>query len=100
LAPAGPAERVSQYDVYAAAATEVLLNAIARSDGTRTSVVSALGTTHLATSAIGPITLDRRGEPTVATASLVRIERGGATDVDSVEGAAPVRAISLPAGGS
>ena len=77
------------------------MNAIGRSDGTRTSVVSALGTTHLATSAIGPITLDRRGEPTLATASLVRVEHAGvATDIASVDGATVERAITLPAGGS
>ena len=73
-----PGGRVGQYDVYAAAATEVLLDAIARSDGTRESVASALATTRLAASPIGPLTLDRRGEPTLTHFTVIRAERGGA----------------------
>ncbi len=96
-----PGGRVNEYDAYAAAATEVLLDAITRSDGTRASVGAALATTHLASSAIGPITLDRRGEPTIATASLMRVERRDvATYLDSIEGATVLRAITLPAGDS
>ena len=67
-----PGGRVGQFDVYAAAATEVLLDAIARSDGTRESVASALSTTRLAASPIGPITLDRRGDPTVTHVTVIR----------------------------
>ena len=96
-----PGGRVSQFAVYAAAAAEVLLDAIARSDGTRASVVSALGATHLATSPIGPITLDARGEPTIATASMVRAEHaGGAYEVDNVDGSTLEREITLPVPGS
>ena len=59
-----PGGRVSMYAVYAAAATEVLLDAIARSDGTRASVTRALSETRLPDSALGPLQLDRNGEPT------------------------------------
>ena len=57
--PTQPGGRVSMFAVYAAAATEVLLDAIARSDGTRTSVTRALRETRLPDSALGPLELDR-----------------------------------------
>ena len=91
-----PGGHVSQWAVYAAAATEVLLDAIARSDGTRESVATALATTRLAASPIGPLTLDGSGEPTVTQATVVRAERGGApTRVDGIEGGVVERVITL-----
>jgi branched-chain amino acid transport system substrate-binding protein len=70
-----PDHRVTNFDVYAAAATEVLLDAIARSNGTRESVARALKHTRLADSALGPLALAPDGEPAANPISVLRIER-------------------------
>jgi YVTN family beta-propeller protein len=69
--------QVSVEDVYTAAATEVLLAAIARSDGTRPSVVRALADTHLPDSVLGPVDLARNGEPAAQPVTVFRAEHGG-----------------------
>jgi YVTN family beta-propeller protein len=71
--PGGP---VSTYAIYAAAATEVLLDAIARSDGTRPSVARALSQTRLPDSVLGPLELNWTGEPLTHPITVVRAERG------------------------
>jgi branched-chain amino acid transport system substrate-binding protein len=92
-----PGGQVSSFAIHAAAATEVLLDAIARSDGTRASVARALASTRLHASPIGPIELDRRGEPTTGHIMLVRAERGGAPAyVDGVEGGVIERMLTPP----
>jgi YVTN family beta-propeller protein len=87
------------YDAYAAAATEVLLDAIARSDGTRESVSRALATTRLGDSVIGPLALDRNGEPTSNPITVLRAVRGGGdlTRFDSTEGGVAEEVITPPA---
>lgn len=57
-----PNGRVTTFDAYEATAIEVMLDAIARSDGTRASVTQALAATRLNDSPIGPISFNRRGE--------------------------------------
>jgi YVTN family beta-propeller protein len=94
-----PRRRVTNVDAYAAAATEVLLDAIARSNGTRGSVARALATTRLADSPLGPLALDRRGEPVSNPISVVRAERGGGEPVDlSLDGSVTEQVITPPAG--
>jgi branched-chain amino acid transport system substrate-binding protein len=69
---------------YAAAATEVLLAAIAHSDGTRAGVLRALATTRLSDSIVGPIRFDRNGdrvEPPVAVLRLVGPHSGGTSAI-------------------
>ena len=90
---------VTRLDVYAAAATEVLLDAIARSDGTRASVTRALGTTKLADSVVGRLVLDAHGEPLAQPIAVVRAEHGdGRGDlVQDLDGTAPVDVITPPA---
>ena len=97
---------VSPFAVHAAAATEILLDAIARSDGTRESVTQALSTTRLPDSTLGPLALDRRGEPTTQPITVVRALRGGGdpretiglTGTEIVEVITPpARLIGLPA---
>jgi len=73
-----PGRRVTSYDVYAAAATEVLLDAIARSDGTREGVARALKQTRLADSVLGPLALTANGEPVASPITYLRAEHGGA----------------------
>ena len=62
--------------VYAAAATEVLMNAIARSDGTRPSVVHQVMATDSEHSVIGRIRFDRDGDLVSAPVTILRIEPG------------------------
>jgi YVTN family beta-propeller protein len=90
---------VSNLDVHAAAATEVLLDAIARSDGTREGVARALKETRLDDSVLGPIELDANGEPVSNLFSILRIERGGAPQnvLLATEGTVPVGTIDPPA---
>jgi ABC-type branched-subunit amino acid transport system substrate-binding protein len=89
---------VNPLAVYAAAATEVLLDAIARSDGTRASVSRALMETRLPDSVIGPLALSRSGEPTSQPITVVRVERGGGDPLDTfgLEGSEIVEVITPP----
>jgi ABC-type branched-subunit amino acid transport system substrate-binding protein len=66
---------VGLYPVYAAASTEVLLDAIARSDGTRDSVARELLKTRLANSVIGPVSFDKYGDVRPAPVSILRVAR-------------------------
>jgi branched-chain amino acid transport system substrate-binding protein len=54
---------INIYAPYAAQAAEVLLAAIARSDGTRASVTRQLLRVRLAQGILGPFSLDRSGDP-------------------------------------
>jgi ABC-type branched-subunit amino acid transport system substrate-binding protein len=66
---------VAPFDLYAAAATEVMLDALARSDGTRASVTRALATTRLANSIAGPLAFNRYGEPVPSPIRVLRAVR-------------------------
>jgi YVTN family beta-propeller protein len=89
---------VAPFDVYSAAAAEVLLDAIARSDGTRESVTRALATTRLADSPLGPLALDRRGELTSNPIKVLRAGHGSRDPVDfSLEGGVTEEIITPPA---
>jgi branched-chain amino acid transport system substrate-binding protein len=94
-----PGGHVATLDVYAAAATEILLDAIARSDGTRESVARALKDTHLPDSVIGPLTLDGNGEPTTQSITVLRADRGGSRkDITlGIEGSTVIDVITPPA---
>jgi len=67
----------------AAVATEVLLEAIARANGTRASVVEELFETRLKGGFLGSFSFDRRGDITPARIALVTI-RNGEVVVDGV----------------
>ena len=83
--------------VYAAQAAELLLDAIARSDGTRGSVVAALRRTRLERGLLGSIAFDSEGDVTRAPVTVFRARRGGGSElVTSTEGAAPVHVVSVP----
>ena len=90
---------VNTHDVNAAAATEVLLDAIARSDGTRASVVRALKETRLPDSVLGPLALAGNGEPIALPITVLRAEHGGgrADIFESLDGAVAVDVITPPA---
>jgi DNA-binding SARP family transcriptional activator/ABC-type branched-subunit amino acid transport system substrate-binding protein/DNA-binding beta-propeller fold protein YncE len=108
LAPAGkaflrefgstqPGGRVDIAAVYAAEAAELLLDAIARSDGTRASVSSELFRARVHNGLLGRFAIDADGDPTPAPVTIVRLERGGGIDVvESYEGARVERVIRPP----
>jgi branched-chain amino acid transport system substrate-binding protein len=88
---------VGDFDLHAAAATEVLLAAIARSDGTRGGAARALRRLRLTDSALGPLALDARGQPVEPRFTVMRVEHGGGSDVaNSTEGAEPVGTVDPP----
>jgi branched-chain amino acid transport system substrate-binding protein len=83
--------------IYAAAATEALLDAIAASDGTRASVSAHLVRAHRAISAIGPYAIDAKGDPDPAPVSVFRLERPGGSDaIASEDGARLLAPIDPP----
>jgi DNA-binding SARP family transcriptional activator/DNA-binding beta-propeller fold protein YncE len=81
--------------VYAAAATEVLLDAITRSHGTRASVSRQLLATRINDGIIGPVRFDANGDiiaPPVTIMRIVRHDR--VSDLPGYEGAAINRIIT------
>jgi len=83
-----PGVPVEPSAIYAAQAAEVLLDAIARSDGTRASVLRALFATKLQGSLIGDVSFDRNGDVEESPITIVRAVRpGGSTRIQSIEGA-------------
>jgi DNA-binding SARP family transcriptional activator/ABC-type branched-subunit amino acid transport system substrate-binding protein len=74
--------------VYAAQATEVLLDAVARSDGTRASVVRELFETRVEDGLLGSFGFDTNGDISESPVTIVRIERpGSGNKIMSVAGA-------------
>jgi DNA-binding SARP family transcriptional activator/ABC-type branched-subunit amino acid transport system substrate-binding protein/DNA-binding beta-propeller fold protein YncE len=95
LVPDRPVRRDS---VHAAAAAAALLDAIARSDGTRADVTRRLLAIRSRRGILAPFRLDARGDIVPSSITIVRARRGGgAATVDSVEGATIDRVIRLPA---
>ncbi|HSF61771.1 MAG TPA: BTAD domain-containing putative transcriptional regulator [Gaiellaceae bacterium] len=86
--------RVEPSAVYAAQATEVLLDAIARSDGTRRSVVDELFRTRVADGLLGSFGFDANGDVSETPMTIVQVRNGGSADtVQSVKGAPVVRVV-------
>jgi branched-chain amino acid transport system substrate-binding protein len=73
FAPGRPLERLDPYVVYAAQAAELLLAAIARSNGTRASVAAELLATRVTGSLLGSFEFDRNGNPTRTPISVFRL---------------------------
>ncbi len=69
---------VEAYSVAAAQATEVLLDAIERSDGTRASVTREVFKTKVSNGPLGSFSFDRNGDTTAGAITIYRIERGKA----------------------
>jgi hypothetical protein len=72
--------RDSAAAVYATVATDVALDAIARSDGTRASVARAVRATDDRRTPIGPIAFTKRGDLRRPPIALLRVLRGGGSD--------------------
>ena len=87
-----------QFAPYAAQATEVLLDAIARSDGSRASVTRALRATRIEDGILGDIGFDANGDLTEGRVTLYRMA-GGKPRVDRVVTVLGVRGAPTAAGG-
>ena len=72
-----PDGSVTAAAVYAAQAAEIMLGAIARSDGTRAGVARALRATHLADSLVGSVSFDGRGDIVPRPVTILRARHGG-----------------------
>jgi YVTN family beta-propeller protein len=68
--------RASAYSITAAQATEVLLDAIAASDGTRASVTRNLFQTRVENGILGSFEIDANGDTTASGVTMFRIEKG------------------------
>ena len=73
-AEAGKALEV--YTIYAAAAAQVLLDAIGRSDGTREDVLAKLFETDIPETAAGPMSFDENGDPKKAAETVYKATGG------------------------
>jgi branched-chain amino acid transport system substrate-binding protein len=65
--------------IDAAQATEVLIDAIAGSDGTRASVAKQLFRTHITNGILGSFEFDHNGDTTAGAVTIYRITRGVST---------------------
>jgi YVTN family beta-propeller protein len=74
LAPLRPPEQIDPSTAYAAQAAEVLLRAIAASDGSRASVTRALLATRLWDGPTGTVSFDRVGDPSPAPFAVYRVD--------------------------
>ena len=72
-----PGAALPYWGLYAAQATEVLLAAIARSDGTRATFTRELFATRLADGPLGPAAIDPNGDVTPAAVAVYRVDRQG-----------------------
>ncbi len=80
--------------VYAAQATEVLLDAIARSDGTRGSILRALFATRVTDGLLGSFGFDANGDITESPTTILRVGRGASSNgIASVEGGIVERVV-------
>ena len=75
-ATVGGPEKVTADAAYAAQATEVLLDAIAASDGSQASVAEKLSATNVTDGIMGSFTIDANGDTTRGAMSIFQIEKG------------------------
>lgn len=89
-----PGADVEPAAAYAAQATEVLLDAIARSDGTRRSVLDELFRIRVVDGLLGSFRFDANGDISESPMTIVQIRQGGSDNrVQSIEGASVVRVV-------
>ena len=69
-------EEPVQSSADAAQAAEILLDAIARSDGTRASVTAELFKTKVSNGILGSFAIDRNGDTTAAALTIYRVVHG------------------------
>jgi ABC-type branched-subunit amino acid transport system substrate-binding protein len=87
------------YALHAAQAAEVVLQAIAESDGTRASVLQALHSLRVEKGILGTFAFDRNGDMTPATVTIARITGVTTPDVRlplALQGAVVDRVLPVP----
>jgi len=98
--PAGEAPNL-YWGTYAAQAAEVLLDAIADSDGTRSSVRRSLLAARVDKGILGTFRFDKNGDITPSPITILRVGAGGEglsrATVDFADGASVDRIITPPA---
>jgi ABC-type branched-subunit amino acid transport system substrate-binding protein/predicted Ser/Thr protein kinase len=90
-----------EFALHAAQATEVVLQAIARSDGTRASVLRELRAIQVKDGILGDFNFDRYGDITPAQITIFRVTGSTPPDLSlptSLEGAVVDRVVRVPAG--
>jgi branched-chain amino acid transport system substrate-binding protein len=92
----GRSGEIDQYALYAAQAAEVMLDAIARSDGTRASVTKELLATRVRNGLSGSFRFDGNGDTTRQTVSILRPTRAGADRNLIGGGSVVVRVLDVP----
>ncbi len=70
----GEGENIQVYTLYAATAAQVLLDAIARSDGTREDIITQVFATDLTDLATGDMAFDENGDPADGTEQLFKAD--------------------------
>jgi branched-chain amino acid transport system substrate-binding protein len=90
--------KLSYTAAYGAGAAQLLLAAIARSNGTRASVAAHLLTTRIHDGVLGDLTIDRHGDPTTAPVTILRLRRGAHNSLGAIDydGAVVDRVITPP----
>ena len=95
-----PEGKVAAYAVYATESTEVLLDAIAHSDGKRASVLDRLFATRVHDGLIGDFGFDRNGDVDPGLDTLLRVTSGrGSADIDSTAGSVVDGVAKVPPDG-
>ena len=80
--------------VYAAQASEVLLDAIRRSDGTRSSIVEELFRTRVSDGLLGSFEFDRNGDISESPVTILEVRQPDtSTPTAGIEGGAVVRVV-------
>jgi YVTN family beta-propeller protein len=93
-----PADEFNPFAIYAAQAAEVMLDAIARSDGSRASVTRELFATRVRNGILGSFRFDRNGDTTAQRVTILRPTRaGGERKLIGIDGSVAVRVIDVPA---
>ena len=88
--------KVNPYSNYAAAATQVVMSAIAKSGGTRPGVTAHIYSQSFPSTAVGPLQLDKNGDPKAGTVSFYKIANGGGTFQKLVKPALSLVALAKP----
>jgi branched-chain amino acid transport system substrate-binding protein len=68
----GADENIQVYTLYAATAAQVLLDAIANSDGTRADIIAKMFAADLSDTATGPMSFNEDGDPAAGTEQLFK----------------------------
>jgi DNA-binding SARP family transcriptional activator/ABC-type branched-subunit amino acid transport system substrate-binding protein/sugar lactone lactonase YvrE len=93
-----PGLAVEPAAIYAAQATQVVLDALARSDGTRASLLDELFATRIRDGLLGDFGFTPAGDITESPVTVLRVARGsGSRRVRSIEGGVVERVLRPPA---